>query len=105
MREITPFWQGFQKAFGPSGRASEGVSPSSSSSEDLGHALQKGQAFPASGPDGSCRRAKKLTCDFADAQEKGNARTCLVGSWGMPSNKLNSREAQRSGDDAVVPLI
>jgi hypothetical protein len=66
---ILPFRQGFQKVLNPSGRASEGAGPSSSSSEDLGHAFQKGQAFPASGPSGpagSCRRAKKGTCDFAD---------------------------------------
>ena len=60
---------GLLEDIGPSGRASEGADPFSSPFKDLGHAFQKGKAFPASGPfspAGRGKRAKKATCYFTD---------------------------------------
>ena len=48
-----------QKGVDPSRRASEGLNPSGSASEDLGHAFRKGQPLPGFRPFCPCQQGQK----------------------------------------------
>ena len=68
-RAFELLFQSFKRALALLAELQKGFEFLAALPEDLGHAFQKGQPFPASGPFAPAsrgKRAKKAACNFAD---------------------------------------